>query len=481
MLRQDLLRVLHKIENESPNLYLRHTYKGQPIWPIVRNQLAFTLDDEILSSSYGTRNKFPIRINFLKMKQVFFFMRKNTENKLNRYSKVLVLTNGANFVPGQNNSYRDRIFGDILNETERMGIQSSIFFLGSVSHRKDLSSLGNSMGSVRDITTTSLVISLRSRLVLKLNQSLISNVQQILRCIPASIEYPHGFKKTIAKEVIKTHFWFTYFSKRIPREAKFAFVSNYFNSVGFGYTRACLSKGIKVIDVQHGVSGNLNPAYSDWLGYAEFFKFLPDNLFVWDRITKRELESHSYYKPSLFVVPKNYPLSLPGDFILDNREKYRITVLVTYDTDFNFSWHSAVDQLLLSEKLSDVYFLVRLHPGRINNIERLTDKFGSLTNVNVEMSSLAELPDLFSVSDCVLSKGSALVIEALNFGLEVIISEESKDFLSYDQSMIHYVAEKASTIGAEVEQIQQKDSLICKRNGLADLKVAFDELGLTQF
>jgi hypothetical protein len=230
--------------------------------------------------------------------------------------------------------------------------------------------------------------------------------------------------------------WAEYFAKVLRRAApKAAFLVSYYCLVGFAFARACRRLGIPCVDLQHGVAGQLHPAYGRWHRVpADGYDLLPAVFWCWGDGDKAAIDSWAGRVPAWHraVVGGNLLLEQwragrddPQVADCDKRVLAMKTpgalhVLVTLQP--GLTGPAALGPLLqamprIEEKCR---LWVRLHPtmiGMESEVRRI------LPSSRVEITSSSELPlyGLLRHTDVHVTHSSSTVTEAAAFGVPSLV------------------------------------------------------------
>lgn len=195
----------------------------------------------------------------------------------------------------------------------------------------------------------------------------------------------------------------------------------------FAITAAAKERGIRVVELQHGVVSRHDPAYS-WTPYALKYKArmpIPDRIFLYGEYWQQELQSTGFWDEELRPV---------GSLRMDQYRKRRefndnsgrrsvCMILVTtegIDTDRLIAF--ITEFLELARRKLEVALVFKLHPIRETNKSRYVEAFQKRENVHVILGN--EPPTTFqllSKAEFHVSVSSACHYEALGLHVPTII------------------------------------------------------------
>lgn len=236
-----------------------------------------------------------------------------------------------------------------------------------------------------------------------------------------------------------------YFKARLKRlSPRIGFVVTYYTNVGMAFCLACRELGIPSVDIQHGVQGELHPAYGRWHRVpAAGYDLLPSRFWCWSGDDARVISEWSgsvcrWHEPFVGGNP------LLGLFQQDDNELVRqfdrrilsitpqeppsLKVLVTLQTG------RGVPELLrevMAAAPPSWFWWVRLHPAMMAEREAIRDRLGEFPAHRMNLDDATELPlyALLRHVDVHLTESSSTVIEADRFGVPSVICHETGEEL----------------------------------------------------
>lgn len=223
---------------------------------------------------------------------------------------------------------------------------------------------------------------------------------------------------------------------------KLAFINCYYDLNNMAFIHACSKLGIKTFDIQHGVAGNMNPAYSSWLNVPKKgYSFLPDYFLSWEKndseainLWSSELPKHKgIYIGNLFIdcfkAPNITGIDIMSylklnkkDFEL-NKKKKAILITLSWGMDLRKEYDEIFKFVNLSQH--HYHFFIRLHPvmiGREEEIEYMLREDYGITNFDIDKATNTPLYFLLPQIDVHITYASAAAIEAMHFGVGTVIT-----------------------------------------------------------
>ncbi len=229
-------------------------------------------------------------------------------------------------------------------------------------------------------------------------------------------------------------------AKRMRRErVQAVFVVGYYDVGGYAYVLAANRVGAASIDVQHGVTGNLNMAYADWsVEPTGGFMLLPRLFWCWSDDDARVVERWAALRRPFArqAVVGGHPfleawrtgaMHLPAeaqhalDRMRDSAEG-RAPVLVTLQPHLT-SEESLAPLLQAWQQMPKVAWWLRLHPLAMNDrtrIEALLARHG-VTHWNIAEATSLPLPVLLREAAAHATHSSSTVIEAELLGIPSVV------------------------------------------------------------
>lgn len=218
---------------------------------------------------------------------------------------------------------------------------------------------------------------------------------------------------------------------------RLAFVVGYYSVEAMAFVLACRELGIVTTDIQHGVQGELHPAYSGWPAAPDgLHALLPDAFWVWSAWEQEAIQQWCKATRHAALVGGNPWMRLwngtepwpgvEGDVSRARKLKaqagLRPTVLVTLQYGF-----SAAEQLeplarLLREAGESVQFWVRLHPLMLERREEVRALLQAAGSCDLDEPSDLALQALLPLADVHMTHSSSVVIEAAQFGVRSVIT-----------------------------------------------------------
>ena len=225
-----------------------------------------------------------------------------------------------------------------------------------------------------------------------------------------------------------------HYSRQLRRaRPRMAFVVSFYGIEGMAFVLACRRSGVPVVDIQHGVQGEMHPAYAAWPAPPQgtSHTLLPDRFWVWSAWERDVIDRWARGTDHAVVVGGNpwmdvwqrgsrWPgvaSALGAAHALRQRAGGRPVVLVTLQYGLADAEQLTPLAALLREAGDRLAFWVRLHPVMLQErkaIRALLDAAG-----RCELDEPTDLP-LQALLPCVdvhLTHSSSVVIEAAQFGL----------------------------------------------------------------
>ncbi|TRX34808.1 hypothetical protein FNW52_13355 [Flavobacterium sp. ZT3R18] len=230
-----------------------------------------------------------------------------------------------------------------------------------------------------------------------------------------------------------------YISVLQKTKPRLALVVSYYCDSNMAFIQACNDLGIKTIDIQHGVQGELHLAYSKWekvpkIGYG----LLPDYFLVWSDDEKDIIDTWNTN------VIKHKAL-ISGNMFSEIWKDNSSRLVKDYDEAFNKTKKNNVASILVTlspgmctdelmgetwkllKNIQNQYDLfIRLHPVMMSDkfkiIKKLNDN--GIVNFEIDICSVMPLYTVLRNIDIHITVQSTVVIEASEFAKPSIITSE---------------------------------------------------------
>lgn len=217
---------------------------------------------------------------------------------------------------------------------------------------------------------------------------------------------------------------------------KTIFYENYYgNQKLAGLTLAAKEAGIKVIDIQHGVSFCVM-YFGWWKVPVGGFELLPNNYWVWSKYDFENIYSSrmgsGHFLPILGgnlwykKFMSSQKTSNDDNFLVNLTKEYKKVILITLD-------HSSEIATFLFDAIEngrkDWLWLARFHPHDYVDPgyrETYKTQFDKYQNVHYEISTRCDLFQLLKLVHYNISRFSSVCVEALSFRVPSILMSNMK-------------------------------------------------------
>lgn len=214
---------------------------------------------------------------------------------------------------------------------------------------------------------------------------------------------------------------------------RLAFIVGFYGVEGMAFVLACRSCGIPVVDIQHGVQGDMHPAYAAWPAPVDgtAHALLPDRFWVWSDWERDVIHRWAHGSRHAAVVGGNpwmdvwqqgssWPgaaAALSAARALRQRTAGRQVVFVTLQYGLNASEQLEPLAALLREAGERFAFWVRLHPAMLDRREQIRALLAAAGPCELDAPTDLPLQALLPCADVHLTHSSSTVIEAAQFGV----------------------------------------------------------------
>lgn len=238
-----------------------------------------------------------------------------------------------------------------------------------------------------------------------------------------------------------------------------AIVVSYYGLQEMAFVLACKQSGIPVIDIQHGVQGELHKAYGRWMSVPDKgYELLPDVFAVWSKEEKEAIEqwSNSNNSHRVFVLGNIWndmwkeSDKLP---IVSHLDQHVIKLMEKNDYKSNILYTLQpgvkTPNLLIYtiDHTPNIQWWIRLHPAMISESKTYVNIFKKSPNVNINEASLLPLPGILKHISVHITNHSSVVLDAASFSVKSIVLTELgvelyRDLV--DSGMVYYCADSVS-------------------------------------
>ena len=219
---------------------------------------------------------------------------------------------------------------------------------------------------------------------------------------------------------------------------RLAFIVGFYSVEGMAFVLACRSSGIPVVDIQHGVQGEMHPAYAAWPAPTDgaAHALLPDHFWVWSDWERDVINRWAHGSSHAAVVGGNpwmdvwqqgsrWPgaaAALDAARAMLQRTAGRRVVLVTLQYGLNASEQLKPLAELLREAGDRFAFWVRLHPAMLDRREQIRALLAAAGPCELDLPTDLPLQALLPCADVHLTHSSSTVIEAAQFGVRSVLT-----------------------------------------------------------
>ncbi len=208
------------------------------------------------------------------------------------------------------------------------------------------------------------------------------------------------------------------------------------------------SKELKIntIDIQHGVINKSHPAYNS---FHSKWNILPEKIWVWSIREKEILVGLGWPEKTILITGSQYNCIDFSNYINEKQRRFiqnlkndtRTKILVCLQT-YMFEYEDFYSRFsdIIEQTQDSVFWMVRLHPSMINNIDSFKNR-QLPSNLDVVESSELYLPPTIQCSDFMLTMNSSVVLDFTSVGKKVLFfRREDREFyaelISHEQSIL---------------------------------------------
>jgi hypothetical protein len=291
----------------------------------------------------------------------------------------------------------------------------------------------------------------------------------------------------IKRSIARIYAGVTYFRDILQRlSPRIAFQVSYYNLEGMAFNAACHQMGVPVVELQHGVAGELHLAYADWNKIPDSgYELLPDIFWCWSDHDAKPIIQWARDHPRKYkaIVGGNPWLSQWRNGELQCMAKCNDTVksiirdnpaqkniLLTLQGGF-------IDGDALNPTLCAIArtkerwkWWVRMHPCCMNELDSVKRMLKKATGDSCEIDRASELPlySLLKHMDVHVTHSSSAIIEAGELGVPTVaISECARDY--YPEQYEKGVLVTATSCEGIERAICQQDGRVTTGNSRANI------------
>lgn len=218
---------------------------------------------------------------------------------------------------------------------------------------------------------------------------------------------------------------------------KLAFVVSFYNLDGMALALACRERRIPLVDIQHGVQGELHPAYGRLPPVpAEGYELVPSRFWVWsDEEAQAIAQWAGGGRQHSALIGGNVWLDRwlagEGQMARDADTQVRALcgrasgkrVLVTLQWGLSEAEQLAPLMELIGTSGEEFVFWIRLHPVMLPERATIEARFAQFPRARVVVAEATDLPlyALLRHADVHLTHSSSTVIEAQLFGVRSVV------------------------------------------------------------
>ncbi len=212
----------------------------------------------------------------------------------------------------------------------------------------------------------------------------------------------------------------------------------YYGLDGMAFCLACRQLGLPVVDIQHGVQSKMNPYYGHWTHPpADGWELLPSVFWCWSRTEARAIEGWA-----AGLAGRHAPF-VGGNLWLEMWRSGQSSLIRDFDRKLSAVERRPAERNILlalgpykdsiSPWLREAInasppgwrWWIRIHPTRAQDEERYRELEQSITaDYEARLATWAPLPALLRKVDLLVTDYSATVLEAEQFGLVSVMTDQ---------------------------------------------------------
>jgi len=425
---KEIIKILNEIEEKFP--VDKWSVDDLDIWPYVRFRIGSKLSE---SKSPSQKNVLYERY----IKNLYKYYKNNLKNWLKNKDKnvdFLFVENGVHIADIKGKYYFTRT-DPLRDKIEKSGYKCKTI-IGGYKVETPLYNTGEFFQFSLDMMFVLDKVKTYFKKPLLLNYKLES-YSEFINFLKQNNIYSEELElKNLLGQVSRIKRIEKYFTKRLKKlKPKAVFILCYYSTYGFALVSSCKKLSIPVIDIQHGVQGDLHYAYGSYKRVPKNgFNLHPDIFYVWSDEEKSSLLKWIKGNTKVFVGGNNF-LEMwkdDGNEIVQYytnmlKEKYLISKyskVILYTVDPQNNRDKEIIKAIQNSP-SDWFWFVRVHPKRVGMLEYTRKRIGD-TKCGFAIDNIHLLPlySFFKVCDVHITERSSTIIEAANFGIKSIVTSK---------------------------------------------------------
>lgn len=427
MTRAEVVDLLNECERRFP--FAENAWIGDVnIWPLIKTtigeQLVIHSDTNIRSSPQKGQKA---HIGALKGGVELLGLKK----KVSKAGEVLFISRPEHWVKIHDH-WVERFAYPFIEQLKGLGVNSSIVNL--TSRPKDGSINSCTEIDLQDIIYFKSLIWWKTKKPSKLPKVILDGIAWVE-------EKTHSLNNDyLVQMVFLMMFYDSLFTELLTKsKVKTIFIVCFYSAYNMGITRAAARLGISTVDMQHGVQGKNNIAYSHWILPKEGYNTLPNFFLCWDVKDTDLINSWAKGSPhKAFTGGDLWSETLRFD---DPKIelKNKLPSVPTGDLTVLFSLQPAKDEIPLNlvnaiKASTNIQWWFREHPlyrKDPNSIRTTLNELGISNKVKLGAVSDLPIPVILSKVDLHITNWSSVVLDAEKVGVpSIIIHPIGKDVFS---------------------------------------------------
>ncbi|WML88576.1 hypothetical protein [Thiothrix subterranea] len=243
-----------------------------------------------------------------------------------------------------------------------------------------------------------------------------------------------------------------YFNKKlIAIKPRILFIVTYYSIIGMALLHASRKRGIKSVDIQHGVQGAMHVAYGVWDNIPfDGYSCLPDFFWVWSENENKTLKianpRHQVIVAGniqqFYWQEKRHPLQKKLLSVIEASKKTTIILVSLQPVE-----STLVDEIVTTIKnnrFPQCFWLFRLHPCMNKEWDSHLDRKLSAYPLSCEykISSELPLPSVLNIISGHVTLYSSVTIEAAAIGISTLLYHDNCPFFPDLESSNKVISKK---------------------------------------
>jgi hypothetical protein len=381
------------------------TYRGTPVWPVIRMSMYLSSKSSVFS---GTEGVSPLRRILFLLSGVIQCCKWLVRSVPKAETFCL---SSAHYKVTENGQRHDRILEPFL---DWMNTRKETFVVAEFTNTYQYKDSLPYQRRVLKIQPLIFLLSVWWRIVFRLTAtSKVGGEIQELNRLMKELQIRFQFNKSFEYKLYMLWKQSELFESflRITR-ARRVLVVCYYDFKSLALTWAANRRGIPVMDLQHGVQGPRHLAYAKWPSTPDYF--LPTHFWVWDEYSARAIAEWKKDTDNILLGCNRW--------FMDRIKEKTSDILLFTAQPLDVPVPSSLIDAIRSYQGTRQWY-IRLHPYQLQQLPQFEKRFrdeGLLEKVNIREASTQPLTEILSRTHLHMTYFSSVTVEAAYYNIPTI-------------------------------------------------------------